>query len=122
MAQFKQVNFSVKETWPGQVYRNENIQQSQEIYMDNQRSTTEDHQDLITAAANATEEKVAEARNRLSAAMDAARETYECLQQKAVNGAKATDKVIRENPYQAIGIAFGVGALFGFLLSRRSRD
>ena len=51
--------------------------------------------------------------------MEAARETYSRMQDKAVQGAKATDKAIRENPYQAIGIAFGVGALVGFLLSRR---
>ena len=34
--------------------------------------------------------------------------------------AKATDQAIRENPYKSIGIAFGVGALIGYLLSRRN--
>ena len=91
--------------------------------MDNQRADIADNnQDLLAATANAAEEKVTEARNRLSAAMDAARETFGRLQEKAVDGAKATDKLIRENPYQAIGIAFGVGALVGFLLSRRGRE
>ena len=32
---------------------------------------------------------------------------------------KAADKVIRDHPYQTIGIAFGVGLLIGFLARRR---
>ena len=91
--------------------------------MDNQRADLSDaSHNLVDAATEAAGEKVEEARNRLAAAMDAARETYGALQDRAVKGAKATDKAIRENPYQALGIAFGVGALLGFLLSRRNRD
>jgi ElaB/YqjD/DUF883 family membrane-anchored ribosome-binding protein len=53
--------------------------------------------------------------------LDAAGETYARVKAKAVAGAQATDKAIRENPYQAIGLALGLGALLGFLLSR-NRD
>lgn len=77
---------------------------------------------MLAATAEATEHAVVEARNRLKAALDATSETCARVKEKAIEGAKATDKVIRANPYQAIGIAFGVGALLGFLLSRRSRD
>lgn len=90
--------------------------------MNNQSSQSDETRSLLEATANATEEKVVEARNRLAAAMDAAKETYGRIQDKAVEGAKATDRAIRENPYQAIGIAFGLGALIGFLLSRRGRE
>ena len=38
---------------------------------------------------------------------------------KAIEGAKYTDKAVRENPYQAIAIAAGVGAVIGFLVARR---
>ena len=38
----------------------------------------------------------------------------------AVESAKAADKYVRENPYKTAGIALGVGALIGYLLSRRS--
>jgi ElaB/YqjD/DUF883 family membrane-anchored ribosome-binding protein len=41
------------------------------------------------------------------------------MQKQAIQSAKAADKLVRENPYRAAGIAFGVGALVGFLLSRR---
>jgi len=63
-----------------------------------------------------------EARNRLSAVLAAAKDTCAAVQDKAVQRAKATDKAIRANPYQSIGIALGVGALIGYLYSRRSRD
>jgi ElaB/YqjD/DUF883 family membrane-anchored ribosome-binding protein len=87
--------------------------------LDSVDTITDDTRALISAAAEVAEEKVGEARNRLASAMAAAKDTCAALQQKAVESAKATDKVIRANPYQAVGIAFGVGALVGFLLSRR---
>ena len=36
--------------------------------------------------------------------------------------ARATDKVIREHPYQTVGVAFGVGLLVGVLALRRGRE
>jgi ElaB/YqjD/DUF883 family membrane-anchored ribosome-binding protein len=82
---------------------------------------TDDAKALLAATADIAEEKVVQARNRLNAAMSAARETFAVAQKKAVEGAKAADKVIRDNPYQAMGVAFGLGALVGFLLSRRGK-
>ena len=43
-----------------------------------------------------------------TAAYQKAQAAYEYAQEKAVAGAKATDEAIRENPYKALGIAFGV--------------
>ena len=77
---------------------------------------------LLAATADATEDAVVEARNRLKSALDATGEVCDRVKTKAVEGAKATDKLIRANPYQALCIAFGAGALLGFLWSRRSRD
>ena len=37
----------------------------------------------------------------------------------AVAGAKATDAAVHEHPYQAIAIGVGVGAILGYLISRR---
>lgn len=82
----------------------------------------DDANDLLDSTAAATEHTVVEARNRLKAALAAAGETYNRAKAKAVQGAQATDKAIRDNPYAAIGIAFGIGAVLGYLLSRRSRD
>jgi ElaB/YqjD/DUF883 family membrane-anchored ribosome-binding protein len=43
----------------------------------------------------------------------------ERAEQKAIERAKAADRVIREHPYQTIGLAFGVGLLIGFLARRK---
>src|SRR5262249_42193177 len=82
-------------------------------------SLVEDAQALLVATAHLTEEKVAEARKRLAAAIDKGREAWEAVQEKAVAGAKATDEAIREHPYRALGLAFGLGAIVGFLVRRR---
>ena len=79
----------------------------------------EDAQALLSATANVAEEKVIEARRRLSAAIEKGRETWRGVQEKTVAGAKATDKVIRENPYKAILIALGAGLVVGYMLRRR---
>jgi ElaB/YqjD/DUF883 family membrane-anchored ribosome-binding protein len=40
-------------------------------------------------------------------------------EEKAVERAKAADRVIRDHPYQTIGLAFGLGILIGVLARRR---
>ena len=40
-------------------------------------------------------------------------------EERAVERAKAADKVIREHPYQTIGLAFGLGLLIGILARRK---
>jgi ElaB/YqjD/DUF883 family membrane-anchored ribosome-binding protein len=79
----------------------------------------EDAQALLTATAHVAEEKVVEARKRLTAAIEKGKETWNNVQEKAIAGAKATDQVIRNNPYKALGVALGVGAIIGYLLRRR---
>ncbi len=85
-------------------------------------SLAEDARALLSATAEVAEDKVIAARERLSAALEQGREAWGTVQERAVAGAKATDKVIRTHPYQSIGIAFGVGALVGFLLTRRNNQ
>ncbi len=83
------------------------------------QSLAEDAQALLAATTDVAGEKVADARKRLSAAIEKGRETWNHVQERAVEGAKAADEAIQNHPYRAIGIAFGVGALLGFLASRR---
>ncbi len=79
----------------------------------------EDARALMTATADVAGEKIAEARKRLGAALESSKELYGRVRDKAVEGAKAADETVREHPYQAIGIAFGVGTMLGYLLTRR---
>jgi ElaB/YqjD/DUF883 family membrane-anchored ribosome-binding protein len=79
----------------------------------------EDAQALLAATAHVAEDKVIEARKRLATALEKGRDAWDFARDKAVEGARATDEAIRNNPYQVIGVAFGVGALLGFLLTRR---
>ena len=79
----------------------------------------EDARALMAATADVAGEKVSEARKRLAAALESGKEIYGRAREKAVEGVKAADEVVRDHPYQAIGIAFGVGALVGYLASRR---
>ncbi len=79
----------------------------------------EDARALMAATADVAGEKVGEARKRVAAALENGKEIYGRVREKAIEGAKATDKVVRENPYQAIGIALGAGALIGYLIARR---
>jgi ElaB/YqjD/DUF883 family membrane-anchored ribosome-binding protein len=44
---------------------------------------------------------------------------WQSASQRATEQAQAADKIVREHPYQTIGLAFGVGVLIGVLLRRR---
>ena len=79
----------------------------------------EDARALVAATADVAGDKVVEARKRLAAALESGKELIGKVREKAVEHAKAADGVIRENPYQTVAIAFGVGALIGYLASRR---
>jgi ElaB/YqjD/DUF883 family membrane-anchored ribosome-binding protein len=79
----------------------------------------EDARDLMTATADVAGEKVSAARKRLAAALERAKEIAGNVRDKAVAGAKATDKAVHEHPYQAIAIGVGVGAILGYLIARR---
>jgi ElaB/YqjD/DUF883 family membrane-anchored ribosome-binding protein len=71
---------------------------------------------LVTATRDLASEKAAAARERVTAALN---QTWQGAKTRALDGAKATDEVLREHPYHAIGIAVGVGAALGYLLARR---
>jgi len=67
---------------------------------------------LMAATADVAAEKVAEARQR-------GQEFAGSLRNKALEGAKAADEAVRDHPYQAMGIALGVGAILGALVACR---
>src|ERR1041385_3142515 len=84
------------------------------------KTVARDAEDLIKATAGDVGDKAKEAPAKLSAALESAKESLHALQEKAIAGARAADRTIREHPYQSIGVAFGVGILIGVLVNRRN--
>jgi ElaB/YqjD/DUF883 family membrane-anchored ribosome-binding protein len=79
-----------------------------------------DAEELLKAGAGDLGEKGKELKEKLQESIDAAKVTCRQMEDRALEGARLADKVIREHPYQAAGAAFGVGLLMG-LLAARSR-
>jgi ElaB/YqjD/DUF883 family membrane-anchored ribosome-binding protein len=68
-----------------------------------------------------TAEAIGNLRDRFSAAQERFSDIYDRTKKKVVAGAKQTDTTIRENPYQSIAIALGVGVVLGLVVGRRSK-
>lgn len=89
-------------------------------------STQHDLKNLLREAEQALAgeagDKVEELRDRLRAAINEGRYSLATLREETVRRAKQADGLIRENPYYAIGIAAGVGALIGILVSRQRQQ
>jgi len=79
----------------------------------------EDARALMAATADVAGEKVGEARKRLAAALENSRQIFGRVRENAVDGAKVADQTVRENPYQAIAIALGVGGVIGYVAAGR---
>ena len=60
-------------------------------------------------------------RARLDAAQERFADLYAGARKQVIAGGKYTDKAIRENPYQSMAIAAGIGLLIGVLVGRRAR-
>jgi ElaB/YqjD/DUF883 family membrane-anchored ribosome-binding protein len=86
---------------------------------DDMGQLADDARALVTATASDAKAKVGEARQHLATAAESGKALCGRVRDKAIEGGKAADEVVRGHPYQAIGIAFGVGALIGDLLARR---
>jgi ElaB/YqjD/DUF883 family membrane-anchored ribosome-binding protein len=83
-------------------------------------SLADDARELLAATAGMAETKVVEARKRLKAALERGKEAWGEIQDRCTAQAKVADEVIRDHPYHSIGIAFGIGALLGIFMARRS--
>ncbi len=83
------------------------------------KTVTKDAEELLKTVSGEEGNGSHDIRMRLSSAIESAKATYHRLEEKAVAGAKATDKVIREHPYESLGIAFGLGLLVGVLVTRK---
>jgi ElaB/YqjD/DUF883 family membrane-anchored ribosome-binding protein len=95
-----------------------NAEQNDKLVADLKR-VVRDSEQLLQDSAGVVGEKAHELRERLADTVEVAKATYVRLQESAKKGAKATDQAIREHPYHAMGIAFGLGVLIGVLARRK---
>lgn len=82
------------------------------------RLVAQDAEDLIRATAGEVNEKTKQARARLAQTLEKAKVTAQDLQAKATEKVKVADEVIREHPYESLGVAFGLGLLLGVIVNR----
>jgi ElaB/YqjD/DUF883 family membrane-anchored ribosome-binding protein len=82
-----------------------------------------DAEALIRATSAQTGEKIQEVRAKAEESLKQARTRLTAMEDEAYQRARemadATEVYVRENPWQSVGIAAGVGVLVGLLLSRR---
>lgn len=87
------------------------------------RTVVSDAEALLHATAHETGDRAVAARARILDSLAAAKDRLVAVEQaiaaRARAAAKATDEYVHEHPWQAVGIAAGVGFLVGMLVSRR---
>lgn len=88
------------------------------------RAVVADTEELLKATANQTGEKVSAVRARVEERIAASKKQLGELEQdievKAKAAVRATDNMVRQHPWQSVGIAAAIGLLVGMLTSRRS--
>ena len=84
----------------------EEIEESTEKLLQDLKAVVRDGEELLRAGANEIGERGMAAREKLSAALEVAKDTRRKLEERAIASARATDRVIREHPYESIGAAF----------------
>jgi ElaB/YqjD/DUF883 family membrane-anchored ribosome-binding protein len=82
-----------------------------------------DAEALLKSSSSDVGEAVAGARSRMEARLDDAKANLLQLQQEAAQRAKAAgraaDDYVHEHPWQAVGVAAGIGLVVGLLIGRR---
>ncbi|MEZ5614720.1 MAG: YqjD family protein [Rhodocyclaceae bacterium] len=82
-----------------------------------------DAEEILKATAGQAGEKMADLRARLQDHLNSARhnlaEAQAAVVERTRQVARVTDDYVHDNPWRSIGIAAGIGFLFGLLIGRR---
>lgn len=100
--------------------KSESAQTPKELLNDLHALVADAEKMMSASISEHTDDAVGALRARYEATQERLGELYAGARQKVAAGAKCTDEAIRENPYQSMAIALGVGLLVGVLLGRRS--
>ena len=87
------------------------------------RTLVGDAEEMLKAASRQGNEQLSAVRERLERSVATARGQLDDLEEAVVERARATaretNEYVHEHPWNAIGVAAGVGVLLGLLLARR---
>jgi ElaB/YqjD/DUF883 family membrane-anchored ribosome-binding protein len=91
--------------------------------IDDLHTVIRDAESLLKATAAQTGEKIEAVRARAEKSVQQAKARLADVEAEALRRAQAladdADQYVRHNPWQAVGIAAGVGLVLGLLISRR---
>ncbi len=111
-------------------HSNSNASATRDKLVEDVKVLTKDVQDLLKATASVAGEKAAEARVKVEESLKIAQEKLSdvsgIVKAKGQEAFTATDGYVRDNPWNAVGIAAGIGFILGigfsagaFLRTRR---
>jgi ElaB/YqjD/DUF883 family membrane-anchored ribosome-binding protein len=87
------------------------------------KTVMEDAEALLKATSTLTGEKIQQVRERAEESLRQAKARLSEVEEEAMRRAReiadAADEYVHENPWQAVGIAAGIGLVVGLLLARR---
>ncbi|UVA78263.1 DUF883 family protein [Pandoraea commovens] len=96
---------------------------NKEKFMTDIKSVLADAEDLLKQAANTTGERASELSDKALTLLKQAKEKASDVQvvvvEKSKMAARATDDYVHDHPWQAVGIAAGIGVVIGLLLNRK---
>jgi ElaB/YqjD/DUF883 family membrane-anchored ribosome-binding protein len=91
--------------------------------MEDLRIVVRDAEALLQATAAQTGERIQAVRTRAEESLQNARASLADTQQEVVqharDAAESTENYVKQNPWQSLGMAAGIGLLLGMLLQRR---
>jgi ElaB/YqjD/DUF883 family membrane-anchored ribosome-binding protein len=87
------------------------------------KNVVADTEDLLRATSNLTGDKVADVRAKVEEGLASAKkqlaELDESVIEKSKAAVRATDELVQEHPWMAVGVAAAVGFVIGMLSGRR---
>lgn len=96
---------------------------SKEKLVSDMKVVVSDAEEILRATAGVAGEKMADLRERIGERLQEAKlriaDAEAALLDRTKAAAHAADDYVNENPWQAVGIAAGVGLLLGLVIGRR---
>jgi ElaB/YqjD/DUF883 family membrane-anchored ribosome-binding protein len=96
---------------------------SKQKLVSDMKSVVCDAEEILRATAGVAGERMVDLRERIGDRLRDAKlriaDAESALVDKTKAAARATDDYVNENPWQAVGIAAGIGLLLGIIIGRR---